>query len=277
MSPAARPPSVAVSPQDFLFAVAGTVVLAFLATGLARRESGLGGAEADFMGALYLAAIALLAALLAAFRGWGGPADVLVAGTCGGALVAMASASLQSAGVRASGLFGDRGLRWTLVTAAVALSAFGWGGAVGDSGAAAGPGSPAPWVGISVAVACAGAVLAAAVSASRARARPIVRVQLLGGAAALAVGMAAVALGAVATGSAAGMVGAGFVYSAARGPKRVAKAAERKPTEPKPTEARRAAGPAARARNDPGVKVRVPKGSASRVTRFRDDGLPPGR
>lgn len=262
---------MAVSPQDFLFAVAGTVVLAFLATGLARRQSGLGGAEADFMGALYLTAVALLGALFAMFGGWGPAADVLVGGTCAGALVAVAGASLQAAGIRIRALLGERGLRWTLLTCAVALSAFGWGGAAGG-GSAEGPDGPAAWVGLAVAVAAAAAVGASALSAARARAPVAVRVQLVGGAAALAVGLAAVAVGSAAAGSAATMVGGGFVYSAARGPKRDAKADVRGTAAPPP-----APKEAPRARSDAGVKVRVPKGSASRVTRFRDDGLPPGR
>jgi hypothetical protein len=85
----------------------------------------------------------------------------------------------------------------------------------------------------------------------------------------VAAGGVLLGLGLIALGSAAAMVAGGFVYSGARGRKRT-DGEEEGGHEP-------ARAPVAgRPRTDSGVKVRVPKGSTTPVTRFRDDGLPPG-
>jgi len=270
MSTGAGSGAVAVSPEDFLFALAGSLVLVSLASGMARRGAGLSGAGPDFMATLFLAAVAMLGALVAAFSEWTPASHVLVAGTGSGALVAAGGASLRVARVRAAAALGEHGLRWSLLAAAVALVSFGWGAVAGADGQAA-AGAPAGWVTAAVAAAATVAVGSAGLAVWRARPKPLVAAQLLGGVGALAGGMVIVAAGAVAVGSAVVMVGGGFVYSAARGGAREEPEAG---DEPAPARARREPRP--RPRRDAGVKVRVPKGSGSRVTRFRDDGLPPG-
>jgi hypothetical protein len=260
---------VAASAQDLLFALAGSLVLVSLASGAVRRAPGLRGAGADFMGAMLLAALALLGAFVAAYSEWSAGAQVLVSATGCGALLGLASASLTTADVRAPSVFGERGLRWTLVTAAVALTSFGW-GAVATGGGAAGTGAPGAWVAVTVAAGATAAIGASALAAPKIRASRVVALLLFLGTASLAAGMVILASGAIAVGSAIAMVGGGVVFSATRGPKRTHGTVDANAAEVSTSPALRPRG------QDAGVKVRVPKGSGARVTRFRDDGLPPG-
>ncbi len=260
---------MAPSVQDLVFALAGSLVLVSLASGAVRRAPGLRGAGADFMGAMLLAALALLGAFVAAYSEWSAGAQVLVSAAGSGALLGLASASLTAADVRAPAVFGKRGLRWTLATAAVALTSFGW-GAVAAGGGAAGTGAPGGWVAMTVSAAAAAAIGASALAALKVPAPRLVALQLVLGTASLAAGMVILAFGAIAVGAALGMVGGGVVFSATRSPKRTRATDDANVAAVSTT-------PAPRTRSgDAGVKVRVPKGSAERVTRFRDDGLPPG-
>jgi hypothetical protein len=257
---------VVAEPQDVLFPLAGALVLIGLAAGLTRRPSVLGRADADFMVAFVLVAFALLGAPLAAARGFDAASEVLVAAVGSGALLGTAGAALHAYGVRMARWFGEAGLRWGLLTGAVALVAFGW-GAVATPAAVEGPGAPSLWPVIAVASVSVVTVGSVAIASLFARVPAVMRVQLLVGLAGLGVGFAALAIGSAPLAGASAMLGGGFVYSAVRGPERSSGGPQGPRSPPRGGD---------RKRGEPGVKVRVPKGSAQRVTRFRDDGLPPG-
>ncbi len=261
---------VATEPWFLLFPAAGAVTFAVLGSRLVQKRAVLAGLGADWGAAFGFGALALAGAFAAGAKDWSGPGQFTAAfsGAAGGLAIAAALSGFLER--RARGAVGTTNFRWAAYAAALGLEGVAW-GAMFASPDASGDGSVAAWVALPPAAGAAAVLLMAALVARHAfpGAGSSSMLQLLMGAVLAALGFTWGAVGEPLFGPALAMAGAGFLQAGALAASGLAPSAAPRAVRPKVEKA-----PRQRVAKSAGVKVRVPKGGAQRVTSFRD-GEPP--
>jgi len=259
---------VVASPSDVLFPLATLFVLLGLAAQVLRHAAGLGEVANDWLAMFVIAAVAFGGIFAGVLSDWneGGEA-VVVGGAVSASLAALACfAHLLQRFTR--GPIGSTTFRWLVFAAASVVAALGW-GALAGARSTGGDGRVDSWVLAPVVAAVMAMVFVAMLATRRLMGRrlqfgPLLLFlgQLLFGA-----GLVTTALGQILVGSALAMAGGGLVYTGASSATALAPAAA-------PPLVRARAEASGRSRPATGVKVRIPKGDAVRVSTFTEEGAP---
>ena len=262
---------MATEPWFLLFPAVGAITFGVLGSRLVQKRADLGGLSADWGAAFGFGALAMAGVLVAGVKDWSGPSQFTAAfsGAAGGLALAAALSGIY--GRHARGAIGGANFRWAAYAAALGLEGLGW-GALLASPDARGDGSIAAWVALLPAVGAAAVVVIGALVARQVlpQAGPLNTLQLLMGGVLAVFGFTWGAAGDPLIGPAMAMAGAGFLQAGVLAASGLAPSAS-----PRAVKAKVEQEPRERPRKNAGVKVRVPKGGAQRVTSFRD-GEPPG-
>jgi hypothetical protein len=256
-------------PTDVLFPLVTSLVFVGLAGGALRRAKDLSGMALDWAVAFVFAAVAFAGITAGALSEWSEGGEAVLAGgaaACSLALLAVFSRMLQRF---ARGWIGSQTFRWLTLCAAVGAAAFGW-GAYDGWRTALGDGHIDAWVLAPVAAPLM-VMLAFALLVTRhllGRGQGAGPFLLFIGVLLMAAGMLTLALGQILIGCAMAMTGGGLLYAAA------SSAAPLAPGEAPPLLRPRVEVPE-RSRATKGVKVRIPKGDAVRVSAYGNGEKPP--
>lgn len=263
---------MATEPWFLLFPAVGAVTFGLLGSRLVQRRALLGGLSADWGAMFGFGALAMAGVLAAGSKDWSGPSQFTASFSAASAGLAMAGALSGIYWRHTQSAIGSVNFRWAAYAAALGLQGVGW-GALLATPAARGDGSVAGWVGLAPGAAAAAVVVLGALAGRQvmARAGPSNTIQLVMGAVLVVVGLTWGALGEPLYGPAFAMAGAGFLQAGIMATSGLAPSAAPRSVRPKVEKV-----PRERLRKSPGVKVRVPKGGAQRVTSFRDGEPPQG-
>ncbi|HKZ58329.1 MAG TPA: hypothetical protein VJ547_00575 [Candidatus Thermoplasmatota archaeon] len=263
---------MATEPWFLLFPAVGAITFGVLGSRLVKKRASLSGLGADWGAAFGFGALAMAGVLAAGAKDWSGPSQFTASFTGAAAGLALAAALSGIYNRQTRGGVGSVNFRWAAYAAALGLEGLAW-GALLASPDVGGVGSTAGWAAVPPAGGAAAVVVMGALVARQVlpRAGPSNTLQLILGAALAVSGFTWGAVGDPLLGPSLAMAGAGFLQAGALTVSSLAPSAVPRAVRPKVEKPPRERPPKAA-----GVKVRVPKGGAQRVTSFRDVEPPEG-